>query len=114
MNDLVSESLNQIQQRCLSSAIYPKDIGLTYTALGLVGEAGEVANAIKKVQRDDGGVLTDAARTKLLGELGDVFWYLAAVAKEADLPLSLVVETVLRKLEDRKARGVLGGSGDNR
>lgn len=83
-----------------------------YPTLGLTGEAGEVANKVKKLQRD--GINPDDIREDIASELGDVFWYLAAVATEFNLSLDVIAQTNLLKLESRSARGVIGGSGDNR
>jgi NTP pyrophosphatase (non-canonical NTP hydrolase) len=87
---------------------------LTYPALGLCGEAGEVAEKVKKTIRDDGGVLGDDRREALAGELGDVLWYLSQVATEAGLDLEEIAADNLDKLLSRQERGVLRGSGDDR
>jgi NTP pyrophosphatase (non-canonical NTP hydrolase) len=87
---------------------------LTYPALGLCGEAGEVAEKVKKTLRDDGGVLSDERREALARELGDVLWYLSQLATEADLDLEEIAEDNLEKLLSRQERGVLRGSGDDR
>jgi len=107
--------LSEYQRDSRATAAYP-DAGanLTYPALGLAGEAGEVADHVKKVLRDDGGVVSEARRTALRAELGDVLWYLAQVTTEAGLDLETVAEENLAKLRSRQARGVLGGGGDER
>ena len=107
--------LSDYQQRSRATAVYP-DAGanLTYPALGLCGEAGEVAEKVKKAIRDDGGVLTDARRDALAGELGDVLWYVAQLATEAGLDLDAVAAGNLAKLRSRQERSVLSGSGDTR
>ncbi|ARQ94652.1 nucleotide pyrophosphohydrolase [Mycobacterium phage Journey13] len=87
---------------------------LAYVTLGLVGEAGEIANKVKKIIRDQDGVITPENRVQLEDELGDVLWYVARLATQIDTPLSMVAELNLAKLRDRKVRGVLQGSGDNR
>ena len=87
---------------------------MTYPALGLCGEAGEVAEKVKKTIRDDGGVLSDQRREALARELGDVLWYLSQLATEADLDLETIAEDNLEKLLSRQERGVLRGSGDDR
>ena len=107
--------LADYQQRSRATAIYPgAGMDLTYPALGLCGEAGEVAEKVKKAIRDDGGVLTDARREALAGELGDVLWYLAQVATEARLDLGQIAQENLAKLRSRQERQVLHGSGDRR
>lgn len=110
-------SLNRYQDRTSCTAIYPGAgtvQGLTYTALGLAGEAGEVANKVKKILRDNGGVLDTAYRQKVLKELGGVLWYAAQVAKELGFSLNYVAQCNLDELESRQLRGTLKGDGDNR
>lgn len=87
---------------------------LVYPILGLVGEAGEIANKAKKIARDKGGNMDTVAQDDAHAELGDVLWYVSAMATELDTELSDVGSSNLDKLSSRKERGVLGGSGDNR
>jgi NTP pyrophosphatase (non-canonical NTP hydrolase) len=103
------------QEQSRATAVYP-DAGdnLTYPALGLCGEAGEVAEKVKKALRDDGGVLTEERRAALAAELGDVLWYVAQVATEAGLRLDVVAQDNLDKLRSRQERHALHGSGDAR
>lgn len=82
--------------------------------LGLVGEAGEVADKYKKLIRDKAGVMTETDKTEMTKELGDVLWYIAALAHYMDVPLKDVANANLDKLSSRKQRGVLHGKGDNR
>jgi NTP pyrophosphatase (non-canonical NTP hydrolase) len=85
-----------------------------YPALGLCGEAGEVAEVVKKAYRDAAGMF-DAARLQALeAELGDCLWYIAALADQVGLSLADIAQANLAKLADRKSRGVLGGSGNVR
>jgi NTP pyrophosphatase (non-canonical NTP hydrolase) len=107
--------LSDYQQRSRATAVYP-DAGhnLTYPALGLCGEAGEAAEKVKKALRDDRGVLTDERRSALAAELGDVLWYVAQLATEAELDLDAIAEENLSKLLSRQERNVLQGSGDTR
>ncbi len=107
--------LSTYQQRSRATAVYP-DAGrnLLYPTLGLCGEAGEVAEKIKKMVRDDGGELSMERRAALCKELGDVLWYLAQIATEAKLDLATVAGENLEKLLSRQDRGVLAGSGDDR
>ena len=107
--------LRDYQRESRATAVYPgAGANLTYPALGLCGEAGEVAEKVKKLLRDDGGVLTDERREALAGELGDVLWYLAQMATEARLDLAEVAAANLAKLRSRQERQVLHGSGDSR
>ncbi len=103
------------QQQALTTAVYPqRGSNLAYPALGLNGEAGEVAEKVKKVLRDKGGVLDEDSRQAIKKELGDVLWYVAAMCAEAGLEMDEVAEENLAKLAGRKARGVIHGSGDER
>ena len=103
------------QTQSRKTAKYPA-IGhpVIYPTLGLTNEAGEVAGKIKKIFRDKGGVIGDAEREALKGELGDVLWYLAQVCTELDLSLDEVAEHNIEKLYSRLERGKIGGDGDNR
>jgi NTP pyrophosphatase (non-canonical NTP hydrolase) len=85
-----------------------------YLSLGLNGEAGEVAEVVKKALRDDHGVLTPESRAKLEKEMGDVLWYLARLADVTGFSLEAVARHNLEKLADRAARKVLAGSGNDR
>lgn len=92
-----------------STAIYPPEKGLEYTALGLASEAGEFAGKVKKAIRDN---TYDA--DAMAAELGDVLWYLARAAAELDYHLSTIAEMNVEKLKSRKERNVISGSGDTR
>ena len=107
--------LSDYQARSRRTATYP-DVGdnIVYPTLGLAGEAGEVAEKVKKLLRDDAGVLSGERRAALAGELGDVLWYVAQVATEAGLELEEIAQANLDKLLSRQQRGVLSGSGDSR
>jgi NTP pyrophosphatase (non-canonical NTP hydrolase) len=107
--------LSDYQDRSRATAVYPQaGDNLLYPTLGLCGEAGEVAEKIKKMVRDDAGVLSAERRAALSKELGDVLWYLAQLATEAGLDLDEVARTNLDKLLSRQRRSVLQGSGDDR
>jgi NTP pyrophosphatase (non-canonical NTP hydrolase) len=82
--------------------------------LGLAGETGEIAEKVKKLQRNKAGKMNAKDRQELLKELGDVIWYLSAIAYYLDEPLSDVAKSNIDKLFDRKARGVIKSKGDNR
>jgi NTP pyrophosphatase (non-canonical NTP hydrolase) len=107
---------NSYQRRASYTAIYPTDglNGLLYTSLGLVSEAGEVAGKVKKILRDNNSIMTDERKEHLIDELGDVLWYCAMIANELKTNLGAVATRNVNKLEDRKNRNVIGGSGDNR
>ena len=107
--------LSHYQERSRATAVYPgAGDNLLYPTLGLCGEAGEVAEKVKKMLRDDAGVLSDERRAALAKELGDVLWYVAQVATEAGLDLGTVAADNLEKLLSRQRRAVLQGSGDDR
>jgi NTP pyrophosphatase (non-canonical NTP hydrolase) len=107
---------DKYQERAFEMAWYPGrgEGNLVYPALGLCGESGEVAEKIKKVIRDSNGVVSLEAKLAILKELSDCLWYVSATAKELGFTLSEVAITNLNKLEDRRDRGVLHGSGDDR
>jgi len=111
-------TLTDYQKATDATAAYPgagtgSTEAVVYCALGL-GEAGEVQGKVKKILRDDHGVITEEKRLEIYKELGDVLWYVARLAKELGFPLNNVAEANLLKLEDRKSRGVITGSGDDR
>jgi NTP pyrophosphatase (non-canonical NTP hydrolase) len=115
MGRFVSMLLSDYQSRSRATAVYPQmGDNLLYPTLGLCGEAGEVAEKIKKMVRDDDGILSDARRGALSKELGDVLWYLAQIATEAELDLDAIAAENLEKLLSRRDRNVLQGSGDDR
>ena len=103
------------QEKACETAIFPKHKAMEYLTLGLTGEAGEIANKVKKFIRD--GAAQDeylAKRIEIGYEIGDVLWYCAVLAKEMEMDLGHIMENNLQKLADRKKRGTLSGSGDNR
>ena len=103
------------QARACETAIFPKHRATEYLTLGLTGEAGEIANKVKKFIRD--GATKDeylAKRIEIGYEIGDVLWYCAVLAEELEMNLGHIMEKNLEKLADRKKRGTLSGSGDNR
>lgn len=107
-------TLNEYQKKASETALYPKEHGMTYTVLGLNGEAGEIADKYKKVIRDNGGVMSDEKKSEIAKELGDVLWYVAMAAHELGYDLDEVAKRNLEKLQSRKDRGKIQGSGDNR
>ena len=106
--------LSEYQQLSRRTAQYPRDAWLAYPALGLAGEAGELADHAKKTIRDDGGEVSDERRAAIAKELGDVLWYVAQLASELGLELEDIALENLEKLFSRQRRGVLSGSGDDR
>lgn len=111
-------TMNEYQADASTTAIYKWKV--IYPALGLANEAGEVLGKLKKLIRDndvrfDGeSRITDKQRAQLGAELGDVLWYISNLSRDLGLTLNDVAAMNLEKLQSRQARGVLGGSGDNR
>ena len=105
-------NLNNYQMQAKKFAIYPEDMRIMYPALGLAGEAGEVADKVKKIYRDD---RTDARfLAEIAKEIGDVMWYCAVLADDLGFDLQQVAEMNIYKLKSRKATDKIGGSGDDR
>ncbi|MDD3170689.1 MAG: nucleoside triphosphate pyrophosphohydrolase family protein [Candidatus Paceibacterota bacterium] len=108
-------TFEEYQNQARKTAIYP-DLGnnFIYPTLGLVGEAGEIAEKIKKVLRDGNGEITEEKRSELNKELGDVLWYIANLSIELGISLEDIAANNLEKLKSRQERNQLHGSGDNR
>jgi|SRR5690606_28098087 NTP pyrophosphatase (non-canonical NTP hydrolase) len=111
-------TLGEYQQAARTTALYPEAVRVLYPTLKLAGEAGEVAEKLGKLMRDEGYLpgspLSEAQRAALAAELGDVLWYVANLAADLGLSLDEVAEGNIAKLASRKARGVIHGSGDDR
>lgn len=108
---------SEFQHKANETAIYPDKGelgGLVYTALGLAGEGGEVANKVKKILRDDADVLTDERKSQIEKEIGGVLWYCAQLATELGTPLGEIARQNIEILASRSERGTLTGSGDER
>lgn len=106
--------LNDYANEAMKTAVYPIDQGIVYASLGLASEAGEVAGKVKKILRDNEGVFTPDARKAIADEAADCLWYIAALARELGVSMEAMAHSNLDKLNSRKERGVLGGSGDSR
>ena len=93
---------NEYQKKSSETAVYP-NIGnnFIYPTLGLVGEAGEVAEKIKKVIRDKNGIINEETRQEICKELGDVMWYISALCQELGLSMEKVAITNIEKLFNR-------------
>ncbi|MDO8504573.1 MAG: nucleoside triphosphate pyrophosphohydrolase family protein [Candidatus Liptonbacteria bacterium] len=108
-------TFNEYQKEADKTAIYPnRGHNLVYVTLGLAGEAGEVAEKVKKLIRDKGGVADDAYKKEIAKELGDVIWYLAEISTELGFEFEDVAQMNLEKLKSRMDREKLRGDGDNR
>ena len=110
-------NFNEYQEKAVTTAVYPPQHALPYLALGLAGEAAEVANKVKKVLRgdyDDDPARAEEALTSIAAECGDVLWYLAVLTRELDTNLDTVAAANIDKLRARQEAGTLKGSGDDR
>jgi len=117
-------TLNDYQRMALETAVYPKEYKAIYPALGMNGEAGEVAEKMKKVLRGDGNVIVkdgsgaivvpDSKREELAKEVGDVLWYVATMAYDLGYSLEEIAQMNYAKLKSRQQRNKISGDGDNR
>ncbi len=109
----------EYQKLSRKTANYPnigakKEDAFLYPILGLAGASGEGLEKIKKIFRDDKGVLKEERKEMIKKELGDVLWYLAQVATELNLSLNDIAESNIKKLSSRLIRGKISGDGDER
>ena len=107
-------TFNHYQTMAQLTAKYPEKYNIMYPTLGLVGEAGEIANKVKKVYRDKMGRFSKEDRKEIGKEIGDVLWYCAALCTDLGLELDEQASLNLAKLQSRLERGTITGSGDNR
>ena len=110
-------NFNEYQDKAVTTAVYPAHQALPYLALGLAGEAAEVANKVKKVIRGDykdDPTEAEIALDAIAMELGDVLWYIAVLARELDTSMGAVAGANIDKLAARAKAGTLKGSGDER
>ena len=106
--------LDMYQKVALTTAIYPREQAIIYPTLGLTGEAGEVANKVKKIIRDGSNFKDEKLVSEIKAEIGDCLWYIAVLANDFDIKLSDIASTNLIKLENRKKKDTIRGSGDKR
>lgn len=116
MNDI---SFDAYQLATSDTAIYPEanqgtPAAINYCLVGAAGEVGEIMNKWGKAIRDNGSQLDYDQRKDMGKEIGDVFWFLTRAADELGISVEVILNENLEKLQSRKARGVLSGSGDNR
>lgn len=107
-------TLDEYQRHALETAIYPAESRIVYPTLGLTGEAGEVADKVKKVIRDGHRDFTPEKKAEIMKEIGDVLWYCATLSHDLGYSLEEVAQTNVDKLRSRMERNRLSGSGDNR
>lgn len=106
--------INEYQLHAHSFALYTGEKSWAYPWLGLSEECGELTGKMAKIIRDKGGVIAQDDKDAIIKELGDVCWFVAELATQLDVSLEKVMQTNIDKLESRKARGVIHGSGDDR
>jgi len=106
-------NFNEYQEWTSTTSIL-NDMQIDYFTIALAGEVGEIAEKVKKVFRDKNGVFDPKDKKALAKELGDVMWYIAQFSRNLGYPLQEIIEMNIEKLESRKKRNVLGGSGDSR
>ena len=106
--------INEYQEKALETANFPEDLKIIYPALGLNGEAGEVAEKIKKVLRDNNREFSDDIRLEIAKELGDCLWYVSTLAHSIGYKLEEIAQININKLSSREQRNMISGSGDNR
>ena len=102
------------QAAARTTALYGESNRITYPALGLASEAGEVAGKVKKVLRDRGGDFSEDQIAAIGDELGDVLWYVAVLASDLGLSMQTIADNNVDKLRSRMERGVIKGDGDRR
>lgn len=107
-------TLNDYQEKALSTAVYGSGSKIIYPTLGLVGEAGEVADKVKKVLRDNEGNFDEWRKLQIAAEIGDVLWYIAALSQDLGFTLENIAELNLGKLNQRRINNTIHGEGDNR
>jgi len=106
--------LDMYQKVALTTAIYPREQAIIYPTLGLTGEAGEVANKVKKIIRDGSNKNDDSLVSEIKSEIGDCLWYIAVLASDFNIKLSDIASSNLEKLANRKKNNTIHGSGDTR
>ncbi|MBD3408415.1 MAG: hypothetical protein GF411_19990 [Candidatus Lokiarchaeota archaeon] len=119
IKDLIIKQLEKEGHHEIASIVselppHDNDNNVYYAALGLSGEVGEFCNKLKKVMRDNDGIVSDEFRGFAADEIGDILWYVAAICSELDIDMMTCAAHNLNKLKSRQMRGKLVGSGDNR
>lgn len=107
-------TLNDYQKEALSTAVYGSGSKIIYPTLGLAGEAGEVADKVKKVLRDNNGEFDDWRKIQIAAEIGDVLWYIAALTHDLGYTLEDIAKLNIGKLSHRRENNTIHGEGDNR
>ena len=106
--------LDMYQKVALTTAIYPREQAIIYPTLGLTGEAGEVANKVKKIIRDGSDSKDEKLVSEIKAEIGDCLWYIAVLADDFNIKLSDIASANIEKLALRQKKNTIHGSGDDR
>jgi NTP pyrophosphatase (non-canonical NTP hydrolase) len=107
-------TLNDYQKEALSTSVYGSGSKIIYPTLGLAGEAGEVADKVKKVLRDNEGNFDEWRKLQIAAEIGDVLWYIAALADDLGFTMEDIANLNIGKLKQRRQNNTIHGEGDNR
>lgn len=108
-------NFNDYQQKATATnTMTDESLAPLYFTLGLTGEAGEIAEKVKKIVRNHDGDFSNLDHDDIKKELGDVLWYLSMLSTTFGIDLDEVADYNLHKLADRKLRGVIKSTGDNR
>src|SRR6056300_767586 len=106
--------LDMYQKVAITTAIYPREQAIIYPTLGLTGEAGEVANKVKKIIRDGSDSKDEKLVSEIKAEIGDCLWYIAVLANDFDIKLYDIESTNLEKIANRKKNNTIHCSRDRR
>mgnify|MGYP003420264108 CR=1 FL=1 len=112
----------EYQEKARTTAIYPgvgevkngNTSALSYLTLGLNGEAGEIAEKVKKLLRDKDSVIDENFKSLLIKEVGDCIWYCSNLCDELGYSISDAMQINIDKLYSRQKRDKIKGSGDER
>lgn len=108
-------NINDYQEAAVKTAIYNREkYSIMYPSMGLAGECGEILNKVKKVYRDNDGQFSEETKRVIASEIGDSLWYIATLADDLGFDLESIAAANIAKLNSRKERGVISGSGDER
>ena len=107
-------TFNEYQEAAGKTSVYPRELRMVYPLIGLAGETGEVAEKVKKTIRDNDGVFDEDEKLEIAKELGDVLWYVSAIAGDMGYRLDDIARLNLEKIQSRDERDMLHGNGDTR
>jgi len=112
-------NFNEYQKECRKTDVGTAaqdclEPGWLYYTMGIAGETGELMEKIKKLFRDNNGIIDNDFKSALIKEMGDVQWYMARLADQFDIDFEVIFRTNVKKLQSRKKRNKLHGDGDDR